>query len=145
MRVIHFAPYYPPERFGGVGEFVARTALMISLVALSIDAMLPALQQIGADLGVQRHNDAQLVLTALFLGLAAGQMIYGPISDSIGRKPPIYFGYALFVLGCLLSAVATTSRLSARWARRPTSKRSEPVSASGAAPASRLCCRSPGR
>lgn len=98
-----------PDKTGPpIGEFVARTALMISLVALSIDAMLPALQQIGADLGVQRHNDAQLVLTALFLGLAVGQMIYGPMSDSTGRKPPIYLGYALFVLGCLLSAAATS-------------------------------------
>jgi DHA1 family bicyclomycin/chloramphenicol resistance-like MFS transporter len=91
-----------------IGEFVARTALMISLVALSIDAMLPALQEIGADLGVQRGNEAQLVISALFLGLAVGQMIYGPVSDSTGRKPPIYFGFVLFILGCLLSAAATS-------------------------------------
>jgi DHA1 family bicyclomycin/chloramphenicol resistance-like MFS transporter len=91
-----------------IGEFVARTAMMISLVALSIDAMLPALQEIGADLGVQQENDAQLVISALFLGLAVGMLIYGPISDSTGRKPPIYAGFALFVLGCLLSATATS-------------------------------------
>ncbi|MCK5621972.1 MAG: MFS transporter, partial [Alphaproteobacteria bacterium] len=98
-----------PDRTGPpIGEFVARTALMISLVALSIDAMLPALQEIGADLGVQRDNNAQLAISALFLGLAVGQMIYGPISDSTGRKPPIYFGFALFILGCLLSATATS-------------------------------------
>ena len=97
----------PDETGPPIGEFVARTALMISLVALSIDAMLPALQEIGADLGVQRRNDAQLVISALFLGLAVGQTIYGPISDSTGRKPPIYIGFALFILGCLLSAAAT--------------------------------------
>lgn len=91
-----------------IGEFVARTAMMISLVALSIDAMLPALQEIGADLGVQQENDAQLVISALFLGLAVGMLIYGPISDSTGRKPPIYVGFALFVLGCLMSATATS-------------------------------------
>ena len=91
-----------------IGEFVARTAMMNSLVALSIDAMLPALQEIGADLGVQQENDAQLVISALFLGLAVGMLIYGPISDSTGRKPPIYVGFALFVLGCLLSATATS-------------------------------------
>ena len=54
----------------GSGEFVARIALMISLVALSIDAMLPALPAIGADLGVRHANDAQLVISALFLVLA---------------------------------------------------------------------------
>ncbi len=81
---------------------------MISLVALSIDAMLPALQEIGGDLAVQRGNDAQLVISALFLGLAVGTMAYGPISDSVGRKPAIYAGFALFILGSLLSALATS-------------------------------------
>ncbi len=99
----------PEHRLGPpIGEFVARTALMISLVALSIDAMLPALQEIGGDLGAQRRNDAQLVISALFLGLAVGTMVYGPVSDSTGRRPPIYAGFALFILGCLLSMVATS-------------------------------------
>jgi len=91
-----------------IAEFVVRTALMISLVALAIDAMLPALQEIGADLGVRQENDAQLVLSALFLGMAFGTMVYGPISDSTGRKRPIYAGFVLFVGGCLLSATATS-------------------------------------
>ena len=90
-----------------LGEFVALMALMISLVALSIDAMLPALGQIGTDLGAAHENDAQLVVTALFLGLAVAQMIYGPLSDSIGRKRAIYIGFALFIIGCILSMVAT--------------------------------------
>jgi DHA1 family bicyclomycin/chloramphenicol resistance-like MFS transporter len=62
----------------GSREFVARVALMISLVALSIDAMLPALPAIGAELRVRGANDAQLVISALFLGLALAQMVYGP-------------------------------------------------------------------
>ena len=90
----------------GSREFVARVALMISLVALSIDAMLPALPAIGAELGVRRANDAQLVISALFLGLAIAQMIYGPLSDSFGRKPAIYAGFAIFIAGCLLSILA---------------------------------------
>ncbi len=90
------------------GEFVALTALMISLVALSIDAMLPALQQIGDDLGTTRENEPQLVITSLFLGLAIAQMIFGPLSDSIGRKPAIYAGMALFIAGCILSITATS-------------------------------------
>ena len=67
-------------------------ALMMSLIAMSIDAMLPALAQIGDDLGAGHANQAQLVISALLLGMAAGQVIYGPLSDSIGRKPTIYAG-----------------------------------------------------
>jgi MFS transporter, DHA1 family, multidrug resistance protein len=81
---------------------------MTSLVALSIDAMLPALTTIGAELGAREANDAQLILSALFLGLALAQMIYGPLSDSIGRKPAIYLGFLLFIVGCLLSALTTS-------------------------------------
>jgi len=87
-------------------EFVARTALMISLVALSIDAMLPALDRIGDDLGVARANDTQYVLSVLFLGLAFAQLLFGPVSDSIGRKAAIYVGYAIFITGCALSIMA---------------------------------------
>ncbi len=83
-------------------------ALMISMVALSIDTMLPALGLIADDLGVQHENDRQLVISILFLGLAVGQLVYGPISDSVGRKPPIYVGFAIFMLGCLISIWATT-------------------------------------
>jgi DHA1 family bicyclomycin/chloramphenicol resistance-like MFS transporter len=90
-----------------LGEFVTLMALLISLVALSIDAMLPALPEIGRDLGVERGNDNQLIISVLFLGLAAGQLIYGPLSDSTGRKPAIYLGLILFILGCLLSIFAT--------------------------------------
>ena len=78
----------------GYREFVLLVALMTSLVALSIDAMLPALATIGAELGARQANDAQLILSALFLGLAVAQMIYGPLSDSVGRKPAIYLGFA---------------------------------------------------
>lgn len=89
-------------------EFVAMLALLISLVALSVDAMLPALGDIASDLAVAHENDRQLVVGALFLGLAVGQMIYGPLSDSIGRKPAIYIGLAVFIAGSLMAAAATS-------------------------------------
>lgn len=85
------------------GEFVALMALMIALVALSIDMMLPALPEIGRELGAVRENDRQLIVTLIFLGMAIGQLFYGPISDSIGRKPTIYGGLALFIVGCFVS------------------------------------------
>lgn len=92
-------------------EFVALMASMISLVALCIDAMLPAMAQIGEALGAQRENDSQLIITVLFLGMALGQMLYGPMSDSTGRKPAIYLGYGFFVAGSLLCLFATSFTL----------------------------------
>ena len=89
------------------GEFVALMAFMTALVALSIDAMLPALPEIGTALGVEHANDAQLIVSVLFLGLAVGQMLYGPLSDSTGRKPAVYLGLGLFIVGCAVSMVAS--------------------------------------
>ncbi len=90
----------------GFGEFVALMATMTSLAALSTDAMLPALPAIGLDLGLQQENAGQLVVSTLFLGMAVGQLFYGPVSDSSGRKPAIYVGFLLFIAGCLLSMVS---------------------------------------
>jgi DHA1 family bicyclomycin/chloramphenicol resistance-like MFS transporter len=87
-------------------EFIVLIALIISLVALAIDAMLPALPLIAADLGVQRVNDSQYVISLFFAGMALGQMFFGPLSDSVGRRPAIISGFALFALGCLLSIFA---------------------------------------
>ena len=89
-------------------EFIVLVALMISLVALSIDAMLPALPAIGADLGVRDPNHNQLVVTVLMLGMAVGQLLYGPMSDITGRKPAICLGLIIFAGGCLLSIFATS-------------------------------------
>jgi DHA1 family bicyclomycin/chloramphenicol resistance-like MFS transporter len=92
-------------------EFVILVSLMMSLTALSIDAMLPALPQIGSELGVQNANDRQLVVSVLFLGLALGGLFFGPLSDSLGRKPAIYAGYALYIVGALLSIFAGSFQL----------------------------------
>jgi DHA1 family bicyclomycin/chloramphenicol resistance-like MFS transporter len=92
----------------GFAEFVALMALVGSLVALSIDAMLPAFPQMTEDLGLARPNDVQLVVSVLFLGMIVGQLFYGPLSDSTGRKPAMYLGFGLFIVGSILSIVATT-------------------------------------
>jgi MFS transporter, DHA1 family, multidrug resistance protein len=91
----------------GLGEFVALMAMLTALVALSIDMVLPALPAIGASLGVERSNDNQLVVSLLFLGFGVGQLFYGPLSDSVGRKPAAFAGLTLFSAGCVL---ALTSR-----------------------------------
>ena len=89
-------------------EFVPLVALLMSLVALAIDAMLPALPAIGRDFGTARANDAQFVVMSLFLGLGIGQLIFGPLSDRVGRKPAIHAGLVLFMIGCLVSIFAPT-------------------------------------
>lgn len=91
----------------GLAEFVALMAFTMSLVALSIDAMLPAFPDMSRDLGVAGANDIQLVVSTLFIGLATGQLFYGPLSDSIGRKPAIYKGFVLFIVGSMLSMMAS--------------------------------------
>lgn len=88
-------------------ESVALIAMMMSLAALSIDAVLPALPAVGNDLGVRHENTNQLIISLLFLGMSVGQIIYGPLSDAIGRKPAIYTGFAIFISGTLLSLFAT--------------------------------------
>mgnify|MGYP001062654596 FL=1 len=88
------------------GEFISLIAMMSCLVALSIDAMLPALPAIGQDLKVTGANDAQLVISALFIGISIGPLFLGPLSDSIGRKRAIYIGLSIFTLGTLLCLFA---------------------------------------
>jgi len=89
-------------------EFIALMASLMSIVALSIDALLPALPDIGSALGVTNPSDNQLLITMIFLGLGFGQLIFGPLSDSFGRKPMVYFGFALFVIASII-CVTTNS------------------------------------
>lgn len=78
----------------------------MSLSALSTDAMLPALPYIGSELGAAARNDVQYIVTALFLGMGIGPLVFGPLSDCIGRKSSILIGLALFMAGCVISIAA---------------------------------------
>lgn len=89
-------------------EFIALMASLMSIVALSIDALLPALPEIGGHLGVVNTNDNQLLITMIFLGLGFGQLIFGPLSDSFGRKPIVYIGFVLFIVASII-CVSTKS------------------------------------
>jgi len=99
--------FSPTQRLPFV-EFIALMALTTSMVALTIDAMIPALPDIGKDLGVSDPNDPQLVISMVFLGMALGQLLFGPISDSMGRKPALYIGMVVFIIGCLMSIYASS-------------------------------------
>jgi len=97
-----------PTKKPSYPEFVILVSMMMSLMALSIDAMLPALPQIGSDLNLQNANDRQLIVSTIFLGVAVGQFVFGPLSDKTGRKPAMYIGYSVYIFGSLISAFANT-------------------------------------
>lgn len=80
-------------------------AFLTSLGPLSTDMYLPALPVIATELGAST-GQAQLTLSAFLLGFAAGQFVYGPVSDRIGRKPVLLFGLGLFTLASLVCAAS---------------------------------------
>ena len=92
-------------------EFIALMASLMSLVALSIDALLPALKHIGHSVGITNPSDNQLLITMIFLGLGFGQLIFGPLSDSFGRKPVIYVGFMVFVIASIICVNATSLKI----------------------------------
>jgi DHA1 family bicyclomycin/chloramphenicol resistance-like MFS transporter len=81
-------------------------ALYVSLMAMSIDMILPALFLMGKDFGIINQNQMQYVIGILFLGFTFGQIFYGPLADSFGRKPTVYLGLIIFVAGNILSITA---------------------------------------
>ncbi|EIE52295.1 Bcr/CflA subfamily drug resistance transporter [Citreicella sp. 357] len=89
-------------------EFVALLATLFATIAFSIDAMLPALPQIGAELTPEDVNRAQLVVTSFVLGMGIGTLFTGPLSDTFGRKPVILGGAAIYIAMSLLAATEDT-------------------------------------
>lgn len=81
--------------------------LLAMLMPLSIDMYLPALPVISAQFGVPAGS-AQMTLSTYILGFALGQLIYGPMADSLGRKPVILGGTLVFAAAAVACALAQT-------------------------------------
>ncbi|MBF9042116.1 MFS transporter [Rhodobacterales bacterium HKCCE4037] len=92
-------------------EFIALMGMMFATIAFSIDAMLPALPEIATELTPDNMNYAQLVITSFVLGMGAGTLLTGPISDTFGRKPVILAFTALYILGAALAWAAGSMEL----------------------------------
>ncbi|MDD7973167.1 multidrug effflux MFS transporter [Roseinatronobacter alkalisoli] len=99
---------FPPTKPLRFGEFVALMALMSAMIAFAIDAMLPALPVIGAELSPAAPTRGQLVIPVFVLGLGLGIMVCGPVSDAYGRKSVLLGGLVLYVGGSLLASHAMT-------------------------------------
>lgn len=89
-------------------EFVAMMASTMALQAVAIDAMLPALHEIGHTFAVRDDNQLQWVVTAFVMGTGAGQLIFGPLSDRFGRRPILLLGLSLYTVLSLLAMLATS-------------------------------------
>ncbi len=97
------APRVRQPRFA---EFVALIALMMAVTAVAIDIMLPAFPHIQASFGIAETNELQLLVYVYMIGFALMQLVYGPVSDIIGRRPALIAGMGLFAVGCIMSVLA---------------------------------------
>lgn len=86
-----------------------RNAIVLGLLSaigpFAIDMYLPALPTITADLGASTAA-TQMTLMVFFVAFGVCQIVYGPLSDMIGRKPPLYFGIVVFALGSIGCSLA---------------------------------------
>jgi DHA1 family bicyclomycin/chloramphenicol resistance-like MFS transporter len=93
----------------GSREFLAIIASCMAMAALSIDVLLPAFPEIRAEFGLAEDSTAVAgLITAFFFGLAVGQLFYGPLSDRFGRKPLLFAGLAVYIVGAVAATVAPT-------------------------------------
>ena len=93
------------------GELIAMLAFLFATVAFSMDAMLPALPEIAAQLTPQDVNRAQLILTSFVAGMGLGTLFAGPISDAIGRKPAMAIGFTIYLAASAMALFVNSLEL----------------------------------
>lgn len=97
---------FPAAGKGGLLEFVLLTASLMSLVAFAVYSILPAFPRMIEALGIADRNSIQYSISLLYLGMAFGQLLSGPLSDRFGRKRIMSGGLGLFFAGCTISMLA---------------------------------------
>ncbi len=100
-------PVFQPQRLPGTREFVCLMAMLTAVEAVSIDMMLPALDEMGAALNAV-GNAPQLIISTIFIGVAVGQFVSGPVSDIIGRRRALFAFLAIYLAGTVVCLFAGT-------------------------------------
>ena len=90
----------------GFVEFVALVAALMSLTALGIDSMLPALPAIGTSLGITGANSRQFIVTAFVIGFGVAQLVHGPLADRYGRRTALLWSLGLYAVANVACAAA---------------------------------------
>jgi len=85
--------------------FTVLLGMLAALSSLSLDPFVPSLPTLVKEFGVP-VTTVQFTITVFFIGQACGQVIYGPVSDHYGRRPPLIFGLALFLVASIYCANA---------------------------------------
>ena len=94
------------SRLGQI-EFTALVSMIMAVTALAIDMMLPAFGVMKPDFGLTESSNALApIITFFLIGLALGQLIWGPLSDALGRKPILYAGVAVYICAAIGAAFA---------------------------------------
>lgn len=94
------------------GELLALISAIMALTAVAIDVMLPAFDDIRVAFDLaEGSGDVGRIVTVFFFGLAVAQIVYGPLADRFGRKPILYLGISIYLLGAVGSALAPTFEL----------------------------------
>jgi MFS transporter, DHA1 family, multidrug resistance protein len=92
-------------------EFVALISFTMGLMSLSIDNLLPAFGAIQASFGIADANEMQLLISAYMGAFAIMQIVYGPLSDIIGRRPAMMIGLAVYCVGTVIATFAQSFTL----------------------------------
>lgn len=99
-------PRAAPTHVLSTFELVALVAALAALNAFSIDIMLPALPDIRREYGRTNDNDTQLIVTAYVITFGAMQLVYGPLSDALGRRSVLIGAMLLYIVGTLMCVIA---------------------------------------
>lgn len=87
-------------------SFRERIALYALLTSISVDALLPGLRQIGADVGASPPLSTQHVISLFIFGMVFGELLIGPLSDAMGRKKALVLGLGVYTLGTVIAMLA---------------------------------------